>query len=121
MIDRELHIPSPGPVTVPGAGRRDIPDEVEFATKPVLAQAMLERAIDASVPFSWVTADEAYGQVKYQRVWLETAYVSYVLATRCDDDVFATCARTGRGDELIAAVRPRRGGGLGRGRCARTA
>jgi hypothetical protein len=23
------------------------------------------------VPFGWVTADEAYGQVKYLRVWLE--------------------------------------------------
>jgi hypothetical protein len=25
---------------------------------------MIQRAIDAGVPFAWVTADEAYGQVK---------------------------------------------------------
>ena len=26
---------------------------------------MLQRAIDAAVPFTWFTADEAFGQVKY--------------------------------------------------------
>ena len=44
--------------------------------------AMLDRAFDAGVPFAWVTADEAYGQVKYLRVWLEEHDVAYVLATR---------------------------------------
>ncbi len=33
-----------------------IPDEVEFATKPRQAMAMLGRAFDAGVPFAWVTA-----------------------------------------------------------------
>jgi hypothetical protein len=60
----------------------------------VLAQAMLARAFDAGVPFSWVTADEAYGQVKYLRVWLEQHDVSYVLATRCNDEVITTSAHT---------------------------
>jgi SRSO17 transposase len=77
---------------------------VEFATKPVLAQAVLARAAEAGVPFSWVAADEAYGQVKYLRVWLEQRDVSYVLATRCNDDVITTDARTGRADELVAAL-----------------
>jgi DDE superfamily endonuclease len=40
-----------------------IPDEVEFATKPQIARAMLERAFTAGIPFGWVTGDEAYGQV----------------------------------------------------------
>jgi hypothetical protein len=31
----------------------------------------MDRAIVAGVPFSWVTADEAHGQVTYLRVWLE--------------------------------------------------
>nr|WP_236565546.1 MULTISPECIES: hypothetical protein [Nocardia] len=38
--------------------------QVQFATKPRLVMAMLERAVSAKVPFRWFTADEAYGQVK---------------------------------------------------------
>ena len=33
-----------------------------FATKPKLAQDMVERALKAGVPFAWVAADEVYGQ-----------------------------------------------------------
>ena len=35
-----------------------VPAKVDFQTKPQLAQAMLERALDAQVPAGWVTADE---------------------------------------------------------------
>ena len=41
-----------------------MPETDEFRTKPQLAQAMLERALDAGVPFDWVgwvTGDEVYG------------------------------------------------------------
>jgi hypothetical protein len=34
---------------------------VAFATKPELARTMIERAVKAGIPFSWVTADEVYG------------------------------------------------------------
>jgi SRSO17 transposase len=81
-----------------------IPDEVEFATKPRQAIAMLARAVAAGVPFAWVTADEAYGQVKYLRVWLEAWGISYVLATPRNDDMLTVAGRAGRADELIAAL-----------------
>lgn len=45
----------------------------------------------------------SYGQVKSLRVWLEERDVSYVLATRRNDDVFTPDGRTGRADEMIAA------------------
>jgi hypothetical protein len=38
--------------------------------------------------FSWVAADEAYGQVKYLRVWLEqrdAAHVPATVTTRGDE------------------------------------
>jgi len=104
LIDRELYLPESWTSDRGRCRAAGIPDEVDFATKPVLAQAMLQRAFDAGVPFSWVTADEAYGQVKYLRVWLEQHDVSHVLATRCNDDVGTTNGRTGRVDELIAAL-----------------
>ncbi|WP_374212642.1 transposase [Rhodococcus tibetensis] len=40
-----------------------VPTEREFATKPELAIAMLERAVAAGVPARWVTGDAVYGQV----------------------------------------------------------
>ena len=42
------------------------------------------------MPFAWVTADEAYGQVKYLRVWLEEHDCRYVLATNRNDTVITT-------------------------------
>jgi len=36
-----------------------VPEPVEFRTKPQLARVMLEPALDAGTPASWVTADEA--------------------------------------------------------------
>ena len=81
-----------------------MPDGVEFATKPRQGLAMLDRAINAGVPFGWVTADEAYGQVTYLRVWLEQHDVAYVLATKCNDTLITTDAGQRRADELIAAL-----------------
>src|SRR5438132_637706 len=66
-------------------GAAGIPEEVEFATRPRQAQAMIARAIAAGVPFAWFTADEIYGQAKYLQAWLEDQDVSYVMAIRCSD------------------------------------
>jgi SRSO17 transposase len=81
LIDRELYLPESWTADRDRCQAAGIPDEVTFTTKPRQAMAMLARAIDAGVPFSWVTADEAYGQVKYLRVWLEAHDAAYVLAT----------------------------------------
>ncbi len=71
LIDRELYLPESWTEDRGRCRAAGIPDEVQFATKPRQAQAMIERALAAGVPFRWLTADEAYGQVKYLRVWLE--------------------------------------------------
>jgi SRSO17 transposase len=41
---------------------------------------MIARALEADLPFGWVTADEAYGQVGRLRLWLEEHNLAYVLA-----------------------------------------
>ncbi len=111
LIDRELYLPESWTEDRERCRAAGIPDEVEFATKPRLGMAMLARAFAAGVPFSWVTADEAYGQVKYLRVWLEQHDAAYVLATKRNDTL--VCAGPGfglaeqRADELIAGLDPR--------------
>jgi SRSO17 transposase len=104
LIDRELYLPESWTADRERCRAAGIPDEVEFTTKPRQGMAMLERAIAAGVPFAWVTADEAYGQVKYLRVWLEQHNAAYVLATKCNDTLITTDARQRRADELIAAL-----------------
>jgi SRSO17 transposase len=104
LIDRELYIPRSWADDRDRCRAAGIPDEVEFATKPRQAQAMIGRAIKAGVPFAWFTADEAYGQVKYLRVWLEERDVHHVVATKCNDTLITTSGSEQRADALIAAL-----------------
>src|SRR3954466_12255273 len=61
FIDRALYLPqawTSDPARMAGA---HVPPDTGFATKPTLALAMIDRAINAGVPFAWVTADTVYG------------------------------------------------------------
>lgn len=80
LIDRELYLPKTWIADRDRCRGAAIPDEVEFATKTVLAQAMLGRALDAGVPAAWVAADEAYGQDYKFRTWCERRRIGYVVA-----------------------------------------
>ncbi|MBB5890931.1 IS701 family transposase [Kutzneria kofuensis] len=104
LIDRELYLPESWTSDRDRCRAADVPDEVEFVTKPRQAMAMIDRAVAAGVPFGWVTADEAYGQVKYLRVWLEQHDLPHVLATKVNDTLVTTTMRQARADELVAAV-----------------
>ena len=80
LIDRELYLPKSWTSDRQRCRAAGVPDEVGFATKTVLAQAMLGRALDAGVPAAWVAADEAYGQDHKFRTWCERRRIGYVLA-----------------------------------------
>jgi hypothetical protein len=80
-----------------------VPDDVEFATKPALAAAMLARALDAGVPARWVTADEVYGADPGLRADREARQIGYVLAIGCDRRVPTTTGPL-RADALAANV-----------------
>jgi SRSO17 transposase len=80
LIDRELYLPKEWTGDRERCREAGIGDEVAFATKQVLAQRMVERALDAGVPFGWVTADELYGQDTKFRLWLESHGVAHVVA-----------------------------------------
>jgi SRSO17 transposase len=108
LIDRELYLPESWTADQDRCRRAGVPDEVGFATKPRQAMAMLARAFAAGVPFAWVTADEAYGQVPYLRAWLEEHDAAYVLVTKVNDTVTTTDGHDEAGerrvDELIAEL-----------------
>ncbi|MEU6187737.1 IS701 family transposase [Nocardia sp. NPDC047038] len=104
LVDRELYLPESWTDDRDRCRAAGIPEEVGFATKPRLAMAMLERALAAKMPFRWFTADEAYGQVKYLRVWLEQHDIAYVLATRRNDTLITTGFGQARAEELVAAL-----------------
>jgi len=80
MLDRELYLPKEwtnDEARCKGAG---MPAERLFATKPQLAQQMLQRAFDAGVPAAWVAGDSVYGDNRSLRLWLEEHGHAYVLA-----------------------------------------
>ena len=80
MLDRELYLPKEwtnDEARCQGAG---MPAERLFATKPQLAQQMLQRAFDAGVPAAWVAGDRVYGDNRSLRLWLEEHGHAYVLA-----------------------------------------
>src|SRR5215211_530350 len=61
FIDRALYLPK---AWTDDRARRvgaHVPEDIAFTTKPQLARAMIERAIEAGVPFGWVTGDSVYG------------------------------------------------------------
>ncbi|WP_406318296.1 IS701 family transposase [Streptosporangium sp. NBC_01639] len=88
LLDRELYLPRLSWIAdTDRCAQAGIPDDTGFATKPQLLRAMIERAITAGVPFSWVTADEAYGDNGPLRRFLETGQIGYVLAVARDHQI----------------------------------
>jgi len=61
FIDRSLYLPKDWTDSPARLKAAHVPDDVEFATKPKIARRMIEHAIAAQVPFSFVAADSVYG------------------------------------------------------------
>src|SRR4051812_410699 len=61
FLDRELYLPREWAADEARRAEAAVPSTVEFHTKPQLARAMLERALDAGVPAQWITGGEGYG------------------------------------------------------------
>jgi len=61
LIDRSLYLPRSWTEDEQRRRQAGVPGEVEFATKPALATAMISRAVQAGTPAAWVAGDEVYG------------------------------------------------------------
>ena len=53
LINPELYLPKERAVDADRRTEAHVPKQVGFQTKPQLAQAMLERALEAGVPAGW--------------------------------------------------------------------
>lgn len=87
LIDRQLYLPESW---IDDPLRREaasIPEDMEFATKPAMARAMLGKALDAGIPCAWVLADAVYGSDYRLRRMLEEREQPYVLAVRSNQAI----------------------------------
>jgi SRSO17 transposase len=92
FLDRELYLPKEWAADAARRVQAAVPQAVEFRTKPQLARAMLERALDAGVPARWVTGDEVYGGDRRLRLWLEERHVPHVLAIKSTESLWTRTA-----------------------------
>jgi SRSO17 transposase len=107
LIDRELYLPRSWADDLDRRAAAGVPDEVEFATKPALATAMITRGVAAGLPAGWAGADEVYGIDPDLRARLETLGLGYVLGIGCNRRVSVHGARGGvrmRADQVAAGL-----------------
>ncbi len=88
FLDRALYLPKEWTADPARCQEAGVPEGVAFATKPALARAMLERALDAGVPAAWVTGDTVYGNDRRLRVWLEERRQPFVLAIKATEPLW---------------------------------
>ena len=82
LIDRRLYLPEAWAGDDARRRQVQVPETVEFATKPQIACALIASALDAGVPCAWVLADALYGADSRLRRMLEGRGQPYVLAVR---------------------------------------
>ena len=100
LIDRRLYLPrrwTDDPVRCDRAGIPD--DKRDFATKPTLAKALIDRAVAAQVPAAWVAGDEVYGADPRLRASVRGHGLGYVFAVAANRFV-PTAAGPIRVDQL---------------------
>jgi SRSO17 transposase len=104
FIDRELYLPKAWTEDRGRCRAAGVPEEVGFRTKPQLARVMLQRALDAEVPASWVTADEVYGGDPALRRFLQDRGLSYVLAVKGSEPFVTVTSGSATAAQVAASV-----------------
>ena len=100
FIDRELYLPKSWTDDPARMAKAHVPQEIVdsasggFATKPALALTMIERAIAARVPFSFVAADSVYGVGDIEMA-LRRAGKGYVLGVKSNQPFHSWASRGG--------------------------
>ena len=106
FIDRELYLPDSWMCDRARCDKVGVPVERDFATKGELARRMIERALQAEVPFLWVTGDEVYGNDRDLRIWLEQQERPYVLAIRSNQYLRREDLRSQYASTIAKEIKP---------------
>jgi len=106
LLDRELYLPEEWTADRERCRQAGIADEVEFATKPQLAQRMLQRAFEAGYTPSWVLGDEVYGRDGKLRAFLEQRRQRYVLTVASNTPIERGLRKTTPAQVLLEEVHP---------------
>jgi SRSO17 transposase len=80
FVDRELYLPKAWTEDADRCTAAGVPQDVEFATKPALARAMIDRAVAAGISVAWAAGDEVYGADPALRKALAGHGLGFVLA-----------------------------------------
>lgn len=108
FIDRALYLPKSWTGDPAKLGAAHVPETVAFATKPALAVEMIQRALAADVPFSWVVADAVYGVGDIEGA-LRRACKGYVLGVKSDHYFGSWAGKpmvAGKAEEIAHALAP---------------
>jgi len=103
LIDRELYLPE---IWCQDAARRaeaGVPQPVMFATKPQLAQRMLQRVFAAGLKPQWVLGDEVYGSDSKFRRFLEDHDQPFVVAVTSQQRLWVDLQQK-RVDQIADAI-----------------
>ena len=93
LIGRALYLPEACAGDEEHRELAGVPEEVMFATKPQLADGLLERAHSQGIRAAFVTGDEVYGGRELRRGIRQHA-MGYVMAVRANHTLTAGAGRT---------------------------
>jgi SRSO17 transposase len=117
LIDRDLYVQKHWFTDPARMARAGFPPGHAFTTKPQLAKAQAERALDAGITPRWATGDEVYGRSSELRELFEARAIGYVFAVGCDFTVTTSGHEKLRADQVLTLVEPagwnRRSAGAG--------
>ncbi|MBW4702001.1 MULTISPECIES: IS701 family transposase [unclassified Micromonospora] len=103
-VGHRLHLPRTWIADSVRRRKAGIPADVAYASRPEQAVELLAEAVDAAVPFSWVSLDDGYAQHPQVRDWCvqrALPYIAAVPATLPLIRVGATRSSTTTGPEQI--------------------
>ena len=104
LVDRELYLPRSWTDDPGRCARAGVPEQVGFATKPALATAMIERALDAGMSAAWVAGDEVYGGDPKLARAIEERGLGYVLAIASSTRVAVDVVNRASAKSIAAAL-----------------
>ncbi len=104
LLDRELYLLKAWAQDTARRQAVKVPEEVVFATKPQLAQRMIERVVTVSMPVARLTGDAVYGNDRRLRVWLERQDLPFELVVAGNSHVWPDLSGQKTVAQLAATV-----------------